>query len=410
MNPPEPLKNEPLKNEPLKLINQGTYGCIYYPGIDCQGKKSKKYITKIQEKSEDVGFQNEIEISKRIRTIPNYQHFFAPILETCDIDIAKINTEKCETVGQSIERKNALFVSNKISYLGKTTLYDSFITYLNTRKRKFVTHLFDTFFSILLAIETLGKHNIVHADIKDNNIMIESKNETPIVIDFGQSMYIEPNAKPFDATPIFFSTFAYDKILGHIYYPFDIALLAYLVSKTKENNTAVINDGLAEFKETAHLFYFKSPALSGGRFPEGSEKEQLPSASLKGMRGGVQIVWTTPDAITSFLTKEETTQFQTRIDEYLEKASKQTWESLYLELLSYSHTWDVYSTFCMYLLFYQENMAKLPKTNRDTLEEFIEFSKTQIYCLPKERLSIPEIRKKCDELWKPSTNPESTTL
>ena len=35
-----------------KIINQGSYGCIFRPGFSCQGKplNQDKYITKIQKK------------------------------------------------------------------------------------------------------------------------------------------------------------------------------------------------------------------------------------------------------------------------------------------------------------------------------------------------------------------------
>ena len=32
------------------FLGQGSYGCVYYPGIDCKGKKNtKKTVTKVQE-------------------------------------------------------------------------------------------------------------------------------------------------------------------------------------------------------------------------------------------------------------------------------------------------------------------------------------------------------------------------
>ena len=39
--------NGSLKSD---FLSQGSYGCVYYPGINCKGKKNKKkMITKIQE-------------------------------------------------------------------------------------------------------------------------------------------------------------------------------------------------------------------------------------------------------------------------------------------------------------------------------------------------------------------------
>ena len=33
-----------------KLLSQGGFGCVYYPGITCNGEtdKDKKYVTKLQ--------------------------------------------------------------------------------------------------------------------------------------------------------------------------------------------------------------------------------------------------------------------------------------------------------------------------------------------------------------------------
>ena len=39
-----------LKSSKSEFLGEGSYGCVYYPGITCNGKKNKKkLITKIQE-------------------------------------------------------------------------------------------------------------------------------------------------------------------------------------------------------------------------------------------------------------------------------------------------------------------------------------------------------------------------
>ena len=55
-----------------KLLNQGAYGCVYYPGFTCKGniEKSKKFVTKIE--IFDKTSKNELEISRTVRTIKNY--------------------------------------------------------------------------------------------------------------------------------------------------------------------------------------------------------------------------------------------------------------------------------------------------------------------------------------------------
>ena len=52
-----------LKDGDKNFVGEGSYGCTYFPGIDCTGKKNKKqYLTKVEE----INFfsNNEIVISK----------------------------------------------------------------------------------------------------------------------------------------------------------------------------------------------------------------------------------------------------------------------------------------------------------------------------------------------------------
>ena len=87
-----------------KLINQGTYGCIYYPSLPFQLRRDKKnkkhphaegddqqrskYVSKLQKHN----FHSEFEdyIGKKIQEIPSFELFFVPILKTHKIDLATI--------------------------------------------------------------------------------------------------------------------------------------------------------------------------------------------------------------------------------------------------------------------------------------------------------------------------------
>ena len=49
-----------------KLLSQGSFGCVYYPSLNCQGKSevSKEYLSKLQKK--DFNSENEKNIGKKI--------------------------------------------------------------------------------------------------------------------------------------------------------------------------------------------------------------------------------------------------------------------------------------------------------------------------------------------------------
>ena len=79
----------PLKSSRSEFLGEGSYGCVYYPGITCKGKKNKKkVITKIQE----INFysDNEKNNGNYIKTnIKNYNKYLSPVTKFC---IVKFNT------------------------------------------------------------------------------------------------------------------------------------------------------------------------------------------------------------------------------------------------------------------------------------------------------------------------------
>ena len=114
----------------LYIMGQGTYGCVYRPNIDCQTKKidSKQFLSKIQRK--DKTSKNEIVIGKKIISLPKniYSNRFAPILESCPIEIGKMEEQQfstCKMIVQGKEKiKKTGLLSNKIQYVGEQTLGD----------------------------------------------------------------------------------------------------------------------------------------------------------------------------------------------------------------------------------------------------------------------------------------------
>jgi hypothetical protein len=94
-----------------KLLNQGGYGCIYYPSLPVALKNtklnsSKKYISKLQKAIYQAGFEDFV--GKIIQTIPSYKYFFVPVLKTYKIDLATINEEsirKCDAITKFIKKQ-----------------------------------------------------------------------------------------------------------------------------------------------------------------------------------------------------------------------------------------------------------------------------------------------------------------
>jgi len=122
----------PTKNNESTLINQGSYGCIYYPALPFKLHKpntrpynrgrrnmskekekekesdadAKHYVSKLQKHN----FHSEFEdyIGKKIQEIPSFDIFFVPVLTTHKIDLTTIKQKyvtDCEAIHKYIKRK-----------------------------------------------------------------------------------------------------------------------------------------------------------------------------------------------------------------------------------------------------------------------------------------------------------------
>ena len=177
-------------DEKVKLLSQGGFGCVYYPGFDCDGKADgdKKYVTKLQ--LNDVSSDNELFISEKIKKIDNYQNFFAPIESVCDIDLRIINNdilEKCEVVkGKGDYNKYTLM---KIAYINQKNYFNA-IRRDSIKNTYVIVEIFNSFNYLLTSLNLLIQNNIVHFDLKEENIIYNQYSYNPIIIDFGISIDI----------------------------------------------------------------------------------------------------------------------------------------------------------------------------------------------------------------------------
>jgi serine/threonine protein kinase len=229
-----------------KLEAQGTYGCIFHPGITCDGHTEDiKYVSKIQKTSEEN--TNEIQIGEIIKTIDNYDLYFAPIISSCELEIAKIKNddiEKCEIMKEKV----GAFRSNKIRFVGKKDVFD-YLSENPTGIKRVHSHLLE-------ALRILSSKNIVHYDLKYNNIMYDEINHIPIIIDFGLS-----HQYPFDM-----NTHFYVYSPGYEPWTIDIAMASYIQDNPNSINSKIymekIDEILNEYVEKNPMFkLFTKPTI-----------------------------------------------------------------------------------------------------------------------------------------------------
>lgn len=222
--------SEPLKSTDPEFLGEGSYGCVYYPGITCKGKKNKKkLITKIQE----ISFysDNEKNNGKYIKTnIKNYNKYFNPILKFCIVKFnilekSGLNMKKCNTLfdeynvnsykkyddiiynsdsTHNTNRDSSIYDFNRDANAKANAIinnqyilmYSSYIKgysfkdFYSNYNFEFVFNLINHIYNLTFAVNLLNQIGIVHNDLHINNILINSKNLHPIIIDFGLSFNI----------------------------------------------------------------------------------------------------------------------------------------------------------------------------------------------------------------------------
>ena len=175
------------------VIGSGGFGCVFRPALKCKGKKRtvKKMISKLMSVKHAKSEYQEIQTFKKLlHTIPNYGHYF--LLN--DITICKpdaLTTEdlrdfnsNCSalTDDYSSETINSA-VDNELQLLTMPDGGMDLQEYMRTIDYKDLPSINNTLINLLVnGIIKMNKKKVLHADIKDSNILMDGR-----LIDWGLS-------------------------------------------------------------------------------------------------------------------------------------------------------------------------------------------------------------------------------
>ena len=169
-----------------KLISQGGFGCIFYPAFNSKGevKKSSKMVSKLQ--INNFNGKNEILIGKIIKKLLNYQLYFLPAINISSITLTSLDknfSKKCNI----ISKNDSNYLLLEITYLKNIRFLKLFTNFLKSKKHILLI-FFEIFQYIINSIQQLLSLNIVHFDLKEQNILYSTKYENPRLLDFGISI------------------------------------------------------------------------------------------------------------------------------------------------------------------------------------------------------------------------------
>jgi hypothetical protein len=239
----------------IKYIAEGTYGCVFNKEIACSIKTDLKfkdrYVSKVQFDNGDV---KETNIGKLLQNIYQYEYFFAPILDTCPINIGIIENDeikKCNIIKNDMKRHT--YVSSKIKYVGDISI-GTYLDNIISEKKK-VKAIFESHLYILKGLELLlaVPDPIIHYDLKDNNIMMDSIYDIPIIIDFGlsftKSEIVEGLNNPQELRKIF-----YVAVSNYPSWSIEIILLSHIIQNLLDEIDNIIDNYIDELIHIIEIF------------------------------------------------------------------------------------------------------------------------------------------------------------
>lgn len=283
-----------------RVINQGGFGCIFYPSLPCKketkrnsntSSSSSEYVSKLVKKN--FSSENEIRIGKIIQRIPFYSLYYVPVIQSCAASLAKVSEreiKKCSIIsGKSSSTETATTATNaniieskvdsnkfillKMKYVENV----KFTKYLlsSTNKKHILNTLFDTYSYFLFSLEQLMKNGIVHYDFKWDNAVINLKTGLPVILDFGISIPIkilldqeqQQKQKQQDEASDADDTYRIYRDYFYIYFPeyslwsIEIHLINYILNKHSRITAESLKQTIDTYVDSNGAFTILSPAF-----------------------------------------------------------------------------------------------------------------------------------------------------
>ena len=212
--------------------------------MECSGKimHDRRYATKLVVQDEVA--ENEVAVGDIVKGIANYGVNFVPVIDTCVVNLEKVHRnnphvlDKCSIVpkkgkdkgkdkGKEKEKKKEKFMLMKMPYIDSLYFYE-YIGAMGDNKKKIISCIFDSYSYLIESIERLVAHEVVHYDLKMQNILMSLKTDTPIIIDFGLSILIQR----LDQGDRFWGTYFYKYSPEYYVWPLEAHVINFLQNAT----------------------------------------------------------------------------------------------------------------------------------------------------------------------------------
>jgi serine/threonine protein kinase len=160
---------------------------------------------------------------------------------------------------------------------------------MGDNKKKIISCIFDTYQYLIESIERLTEHGVVHHDLKLQNILMNLKTDTPIIIDFGLSIIVS-EAPTLEFWKLHFYKYSPD----YSVWPLETHVINYLQNETDAALTRAdveticeefvnANDALSIFSKGFRARYLKACIEYHSRWV-GAERDAARAGLISGWR------------------------------------------------------------------------------------------------------------------------------
>jgi len=247
-----------------KVIGQGTYGCVLKPSLKCKDKPDQSYDNKVSKILKIKDAKQEMNEYKKVSKVDKYNNFYLGKPDICDLDstdkLANKSIENCY-IGKDVLLKltnyNLIVMEdggeNLLSYNRKV------IKWSKTDNRsvlceKFLLETLRLFHGLV----QFDNHDLVHHDLKPENIVYNEDKNRLNFIDFG---LMESRKKLMKAA----NNSKYKWDVFHWSYPWELQLLNHntFTRIQPQNLFNKIKSGIATnnldntyYKHSNYFFYY----------------------------------------------------------------------------------------------------------------------------------------------------------
>jgi len=169
---------------PNRFLASGAYGCVYYPGYDCNGQPVDKTenITKLV--LNNFSTQTEIVVGEILKRVPLYNRYFLIVHKHCDISKNRLKgmTKGCKIFEKEHDKHYILLYSK---YVKSIQLCDYML------ETKLINKFMRVYFLLTERLNILTENRIVHNDLHFGNVLYSTETSNLYIIDYGLSLIVD---------------------------------------------------------------------------------------------------------------------------------------------------------------------------------------------------------------------------